>query len=190
LTVWYAADTHFGHRLVSGLRGFASPEEHDAEIIRRWNKRVRPGDTVWHLGDVMLTRDSSYGWECVDQLNGIRHLVAGNHDAPFPGHRDAHKHQREWLDHFESVQAFARRVIAGRTVMMSHFPYAGDRGPDDRAAQFRLRDEGAALLHGHLHSPDRRPREDLYGSRVVHVGLDAWDLAPAREDEVLALLAA
>ena len=32
-------------------RPFASLAEMDDALIRRWNEVVRPGDTVWHLGD-------------------------------------------------------------------------------------------------------------------------------------------
>ncbi len=29
---YFTADLHLGHRLVSGLRGFADPAEHDAAV--------------------------------------------------------------------------------------------------------------------------------------------------------------
>jgi calcineurin-like phosphoesterase family protein len=188
-TVFFTSDTHFAHRLVADLRGFASPEEHDDAIVANWNRAVGRDDIVFHLGDVGMGRPSAF-WPWVDALNGEIHLITGNHDAVWPGHRDAHKHQREWLDHFASVQAFARRKIAGEQVLLSHFPYegGGDHTAEERYPQYRLPDLGLWLLHGHTHSTERRGpfrlpvcafgQEPQPRGRQLHVGLDAWDPAP------------
>ena len=37
-----------------GARGFKSIEEHDAEIIKRWNEVITAEDDVYILGDLML----------------------------------------------------------------------------------------------------------------------------------------
>ena len=146
--IWFTSDTHFRHAMVAQIRGFSSAEEHDEAVIGRWNEAVKAADTVWHLGDVGMR---SGFLPLVGRLNGTIHLIAGNHDAAWPGHRDAYKHQREWLEHFASVQAFARRKIGGHQVLLSHFPYEGDHTAEDRCGQYRLRDEGLWLLHGHTH---------------------------------------
>ncbi|HUK71381.1 MAG TPA: metallophosphoesterase family protein [Streptosporangiaceae bacterium] len=186
--IWFTSDTHFRHKMVAGLRGFETPEAHDYEIVRRWNAAVRPEDAVWHLGDVGMGKTDDAFWACVDALNGTKHLITGNHDAAWPGHRDSHKRQREWLDHFASVQALARRRIGEHHVLLSHFPYQGDHTEVDRCGQYRLRDLGMWLLHGHTHSKERRgpfhPGIAMLGAepqpvmRQLHVGLDAWDLTP------------
>jgi len=179
--VWFTADTHFDHKLVSELRGFGTPEEHDQEVVRRWNKRVRPGDQVWHLGDVGIgALARSLPW--MEQLNGTIHLITGNHDACSPVHRQSHKHLREWMGQFETVQAYARRRIVGRSVLLSHYPYEGDHTATERYSQYRLRDEGLWLLHGHTHSPER------INGRQIQVGVDAWGLAPVSIDEIAELM--
>jgi calcineurin-like phosphoesterase family protein len=38
--------------------------------------------------------------------------------------------------------------------------------------QWRLRDEGKYLIHGHLHSAEK------FNGREIHVGVDAWDFTP------------
>jgi calcineurin-like phosphoesterase family protein len=169
--IFFTSDSHFRHAMVAQLRGFASAEEHDEAVISRWNETVKPADTVWHLGDVGMSRGFL---PLVGRLNGTVHLIAGNHDAVWPGHRDSHRHQRGWLEHFASVQAFARRRIGGHQVLLSHFPYEGDHAAEDRCGQYRLRDEGLWLLHGHTHWQHIQ----VHGGRQIHVGLDAWDLAP------------
>ncbi len=181
---WFSSDTHFLHTMVAGLRGFASSEEHDEAIIANWNRVVRPDDLVWHLGDVGLGNESKV-LEQAARLNGRKQLITGNHDPCWPGHRDSRKHQRRWLEVFESVQAFAKVRIDGRTVLLSHFPYEGDHVGEDRATQFRLRNEGAWLIHGHIHQPDQ-----ITGLRSLHAGLAAWGLSPASEAQLVARLRA
>ncbi|WP_020662674.1 metallophosphoesterase family protein [Amycolatopsis benzoatilytica] len=170
--VYFTSDTHFDHEMVAGLRGFGAPAEHDEEIVARWNRTVSPGDEVWHLGDVGIGRLArSAPW--LAQLNGTIHLVTGNHDAPWPGNRGAYRHQRAWLEHFETVQAFARRKIAGQQVLLSHFPFTGDHTGEDRYTRYRLPDPGDTwLLHGHVHD------EWKVNGRQINVGADVWDLAP------------
>lgn len=201
--VWFSSDTHFLHKLVAGHRGFAGSLEHDEAVIDRWNATVRPDDLVWHLGDVGLGNETGI-LNLAAHLNGRKQLVTGNHDACWPGHRDARKHQRRWLEIFESVQAFARIRLDGRVVLLSHMPYEGDHVGEDRHTQFRLRDEGAWLLHGHTHLTSRlgpHPRfltfmDPVTGDpgvrqplgREVHVGLDAWDLRPASEAGILGVI--
>jgi calcineurin-like phosphoesterase family protein len=179
---FHTADPHFWHRLMVELRGFSSMEEHNGTLITRWNKAVKPEDTVYLHGDTGMGSSSKF-LPLVAELNGTKHLISGNHDEVWAGRRNAHKHQAKWLEVFASVQPFARRRIGGRTVLLSHFPYRGDHTPEDRFAQFRLRDEGDWLLHGHTHQP-----EQVTGRRQIHVGLDAWDLTPVSEVAILKLM--
>ena len=53
------SDQHFSHARISELaeRPFATVEEMNAELVRRWNEVVRADDTVLHLGDLALARD-------------------------------------------------------------------------------------------------------------------------------------
>lgn len=181
---WYTSDPHIHHRLMLTTRGFASLGDHDGTIIKRWNRVVSPEDTVWLLGDVGMGNESAY-LGLVACLNGTKHLISGNHDAVWPGHRDAHKHMDTWLRVFASVQPFARRRIGGHDVLLSHFPYAGEWevAHPDKFTQYRLKDEGRWLLHGHTHGTER-----LHDGHQIHVGLDAWDLTPVHEDTVRKLI--
>ena len=54
--MFVVSDTHFGHEreFLYGPRNFSSIQEHDEEVIRRWNSVVQPDDTVYHLGDVIF----------------------------------------------------------------------------------------------------------------------------------------
>lgn len=187
---WLTSDTHLGHGFVAALRGFASPEEHDMAVAHNWDRRVHDRDVVWVLGDVALG-----GWR--DRLPwfaerpGTKHLVLGNHDRAHPMLRNAHAHQKTYLSVFDSVQTAASLRHDGRTVLLSHFPYDGEgnsRDEDaDRASQWRLRDEGRLLLHGHVHD-DVRARVSVRGTLMGHVGLDAWELSPVTLPDIFAAI--
>lgn len=180
-TLWVTSDTHFGHaKRMPGDRGFASIEEHDAILVENWNKVVRKNDIVFHFGDVGVA-STSYILEVVARLNGRIHLFAGNHDAPFPGHRDSHKHQKRWLEVFDSVQAYGARRVGKQRLMMSHLPYVGDHTAKPRYPEFRLPNTGALLLHGHVHD------KWLVRGNQINVGVDVWKLRPVMLDHVLQL---
>lgn len=72
--VFVIADLHFGHVLVSGLRGFQTTQEHDDTLVKNWNLLVSKKDTVYVLGDV-------FRLDRVLELNGIKKLALGNHDT-------------------------------------------------------------------------------------------------------------
>lgn len=182
MSVWFTSDLHLGHRFVAGLRGFATSADHDERIADEWASAVRKEDTVWVLGDLALGGlDAALA--LVASLPGRKHLVAGNHDACHPMHRRAHVAQRRYLAAFDSVQAFARRRVNGVEVLLSHFPYAEDHAEAPRYSQYRLRDKGRWLLHGHTHSD-----HITTGPREVHVGVDAWNLRPVPESALSGLI--
>lgn len=181
MTVWYTSDLHFGHRFVAELRGFNDVDDHDAALCDNWASRVAADDVVWVLGDLAMSRYVE-ALALIKALPGIKHLVAGNHDPVHPMHRRAPKYQPACLDTFASVQAAARRRINGVDVLLSHFPYTADRG-ETRYPQWRLPNLGAWLLHGHTHAGER-----ITGPREIHVGVDAWGLAPASEHAITQLI--
>lgn len=190
--VWFTSDPHFGHRFVADLRGFASVEDHDAALMDAYRSRIRKQDTVLWLGD-LAANDPAHALTLIAALPGTHHLIWGNHDRGHPMHRNAHRWQRPYLQVFASTQAYARRRLGPtREALLSHHPYTGDHTSPDRHAQYRLRDEGTVLIHGHVHSPERvtwSHARDL-PTLQVHVGVDAWGLAPVHLDDVTALVEA
>jgi calcineurin-like phosphoesterase family protein len=84
--IWLISDTHFGDEAIVGYenRPFTRPSGQtqvnmEKALIERWNGVVGQGDEVFHLGDV------GYGGPTpikgiLEQLNGRKMLVMGNHD--------------------------------------------------------------------------------------------------------------
>lgn len=179
-SVWLTSDTHFRHPRVAELRGFTGPNDHDVEIVDRWNTTVRPGDQVWHLGDVGMGPPALF-LPLVQQLHGEIHLVAGNHDQVWPGHRHAYRHQDEWRRYFASIQPWTRRRLAGHDIMLCHLPYDGDHTIGNRYAEYRLPDRGMPLLCGHVHGA-WDVLHTTAGTLQINVGVDVWDLRPVSLD--------
>lgn len=183
--IFYTADLHFGHRLVSGLRGFADPADHDAAIVDAWKSAVKPNDTVIVAGDLAISRHHDV-YALIGSLPGTKILVSGNHDPSHPMHRGAIRATRDALTVFDHVTPFlVRRTSIGK-VAVSHFPYTGDHGPD-RFVEYRLRDGGMPLVHGHTHGVETVTRTVL-GTVQVHVGVDAWGMQFVPEETVVDLI--
>jgi calcineurin-like phosphoesterase family protein len=188
MQTWFTADTHFGHENIITYcrRPFDSVEAMRAELVQRWNDRVAVDDRVLVLGDFALGRvDESL--KVLDELNGVKELVVGNHDRPF----DPDPRRRaEWTARY--LEAGFHSVIHGTTgfrladrypVLIGHFPYGGDSHGEDRYADLRPWDAGLPIVHGHVHTSWR------LNGRQLNVGTDVHDYAPVSEDDVIRTLA-
>lgn len=129
---FFIGDTHFGHRnilrfdAIKPHRPFNSIEEHDEELVRRWNSVVSKGDTVWHLGDFAF---SSKAIAIAGRLKGMKRLVLGNHD---------HYPTAEYLKYFHKVYGAA---TLKDDVLLTHIPVH-----PEQFSRFRFN------IHGHLHT--------------------------------------
>lgn len=192
-STWITSDLHLGHRFVAELRGFNTVDDHDNVIIGNLHKKTRSGDQLWILGDISSGSSAGerHALKLLDEYATTRnvsmHLVAGNHDAVNPYHRDAHKHFRKFTDVFDTVQPFARRKANGINVWFSHFPWhgGGDRESVERYSEARLHDNGNDfLIHGHLHGArGKRPTP-----RSIDVGVDLWGLSPLNWNYLVELI--
>jgi calcineurin-like phosphoesterase family protein len=165
MTTYRTSDTHLGDLKVALDRGFDTVAAHDEWATGLWRDVIKPTDQVIVLGD--LGRPA-HALPILGALPGTKHLVSGNHDRCHPAHRTARNSQRAYLEVFETVNSALTLRDQGVEFLASHFPYTGDHTEHDRHTQFRLRDEGAWLLHGHVH------KEWKVRGRQINVGLDPW----------------
>lgn len=85
--IWVISDTHLFHenfldfRDSTGakIRPFSSVAEMNSRILDRWNSVVKPGDLVYHLGDVFIGDRDSFK-KLWPKFNGSKRLIVGNHD--------------------------------------------------------------------------------------------------------------
>lgn len=81
MSIFYIADTHFGHESILKLckRPFSTVEEMNEAIVENWNARVKGNDKVYILGDMFYKATGVK--DILTRLKGKKHLILGNHDA-------------------------------------------------------------------------------------------------------------
>jgi calcineurin-like phosphoesterase family protein len=162
MNTWFTSDTHFGHAniIVYCKRPFKDVEEMDAELIRRWNARVQPGDTVYHLGDFALAKGGKKIPAYLERLNGQIHLITGNHDPKQPNA----------LKGFADVKAYKEIKVGEQDVILCHYAFR----------VWNKRHYGSWNLHGHSHGTLKRD----FKMKQLDVGVDCWNYAPISFEEV------
>ena len=84
---------HLGHNNIAIHRGWNNAEEQDEYLIQQWNKAVSKRDTTYIVGDVTMEKPNDY--YKLDQLNGRKIVVLGNHDK--------HQNVKQLLMHVDGV---------------------------------------------------------------------------------------
>lgn len=133
---FYIADTHFGHSNIINFdnRPFFSVEEMDRELINNWNSVVTNEDTVMILGDFCWGLEDDW-IKILDQLNGVKQLIKGNHNLK--------SMSKALRSKFQDVKDYKEIKDSGKRVLLSHYPipfYRGDYNPD------------IVMLYGHVHT--------------------------------------
>lgn len=153
-----AADLHFGDASLCGIaksrprsRPFGTADEMNAEIVRRWNETVCSSDVVHVLGDVGRGSHANL----VAQLNGVKHLIAGNGDA-------LSDLVRRGL--FRSVKVLSQ--FPG--IIMTHVP-----------VHPQLLRGATRNIHGHLHGAS------VPDARYICVSMEQTDFRPVLLEDVL-----
>lgn len=196
MTIYFTSDLHFSHEKVAKARGFLNPWGHDQSLENTLIDTLTKNDQLWVLGDLSSgTKQAEQSalrrlsW-VKEKTGATLHLVPGNHDSCHPKHRDSFKHQREFMEVFDSVQAFARRKFDGVEFLMSHYPYYGDHTLEDRDSQYRLRFNKLPLLHGHTHQKSvvGAPGDPTFPIYQFSVGLDAWGQKPVELEAMVELM--
>ena len=182
----FISDPHLGDAKVSALRGYASTDDHDQAFIDAWHRSINSDSIPVHvLGDISKggLEAENRALEIIGSLPGIKHLVPGNHCRVHPMHSSARGRMRTTMGVFESVMVSDQVNIQGRQIMLSHFPYRGDHEhTGERYVQWRLRDEGLWLVHGHVHD------EWKINGHQINVGWEMWPETFATENDILAII--
>ena len=158
--IFFISDTHFGHENMlhftnydgTRMRPFDSIEELDELMIQNWNEMVKPGDKIYHLGDVFYRHSKPD--ELAKRLNGDKVLILGNHDR-----REA----RWYLKYFRDVRG--TNHIDGN-YLLSHFPVHSDS-----------KGRFVRNLHGHIHAQTvmkSHPIVTLEGYPDIEKEPDLW----------------
>jgi len=126
---WFGSDLHFFHENIlkfeKDSRGrFSNADEMNEYFVSSWNSLVKPEDNVFYLGDVRFSTN-----RIEQRLNGIKHLILGNHDHTII--------ESDW----DSVQFYKEIKIDGQLIVLMHYPIAS----------WNRAEHGSIHLHGHMH---------------------------------------
>jgi calcineurin-like phosphoesterase family protein len=160
VTIFFTADTHFGHRNIIKHcnRPFVSVDDMRETLIANWNSRVGQNDWVYHLGDfAWRTQDG----DVLDRLNGRKFLVLGNHDSA-----RVEEARSGWLYVAPYMELSSGTV---RKIVLCHY----------KLQVWNQMRRGAVHLYGHSHG-------NLPGCRQsLDVGVDNVGFFPITIDEAL-----
>lgn len=170
--IFYTADLHLGERSVMELcrRPFATTEEMDETIIRNWNAAVGRRDTVYILGDVTdrLTETSPL---YLDRLNGIKHLIIGNHDRK-------NLSVARFTEQFASINEYLVIKDHQHKVVLFHYPIAEWEG------YFT----GFYHIYGHIHNSVGNPVNGYMPTleKAYNAGVDLNGFTPQTLEQLKA----
>jgi len=162
--LWFISDTHFGHANILKFVNydgdkvrpeFDSVQDMDETMIERWNSVVKPGDKVYHLGDVAFFEPAYH--KAMERLNGKKRLILGNHDK---------FRMKDYLIYFEKVQESWQPV---RNILFTHRPIF--MGGMEGFEKFNV--------HGHVH----RTRNQL-SPQHLNISIEMTNYTPIHWDEI------
>ena len=177
--IWFTSDTHFWHHNIIPYCGrpFGSTEHMNEALIENWNAKVKPTDIVWHLGDfAFCNKDRAI--EILEQLNGHKHLVLGNHDYKLIKKVDVFFEEivdYKMLKVHLNYQADDGEIVQyHQPIVLCHFPILS----------WDLMRHGSWHLHGHCHgtlptSPALR----------LDVGVDCHHYSPISVEDIQKIFA-
>jgi len=137
--IHFTSDHHFGHENIIKYcnRPFSNAREMNKVMIKRWNEKVKPKDSVYHLGDFGITYKENLK-TILDQLNGKIYLIAGNHESA----AIQNKERFEWIKEYFELKIKDPDCGNGvRRIMLFHYAMRTWRGAG----------RGNWHLYGHSH---------------------------------------
>jgi calcineurin-like phosphoesterase family protein len=171
----YTSDEHLNHKNIirncqrpwdTSRRGCELMTKH---IIEQQNDLLRPGDTIYHVGDwAWGSKSNIRAYELLMQRlrdDVTHHLILGNHDKlnPFT-----------YVElGFASVHTALQIKIGKYDAYLIHDPSAWTVLPRD-----------SILVCGHIHGLFKA----LPDKHTVNVGVDVWDFKPVTQEEILGVL--
>lgn len=178
--LWFISDTHWGHANIltfkrddgTPVRPFASVKEMDECMFDNWNETVKPGDKVYHLGDVVFGENKQETLRQIKNLPGKKRLLIGNHDDVNLMFRSAA---------FETIQLW--RVFGEYGFLCTHIPveFASLKKP-------RMPGGRSFNVHGHIHSDLVMDDSGMVNPYYVNACVEHNNYRPINLDTILEII--
>ena len=152
---FFTSDQHYFHKNIISYckRGFSDINKMHKTLIDAHNSAVSENDDVYHLGDfAMLKKDeiSKIG-PILQKLNGIHHLILGNHDEGKP------------FTYIRMGFASVHTSLNVNEFFLVHDP----------AVAVIFNGMNQKILCGHVHQLTKWVNDD-----ILNVGVDVWNYKP------------
>lgn len=183
---FFTSDWHVFHKnvITYSRRPFTDVDHMHRVLVNNYNASVPPNGVCYFLGDMGLCSSGNLQ-SIIQQLNGTKVLIAGNHDAGI---------NTMYYTGFDVVLHGGLLEIAKQRVTLSHYPlqgiyresldgidradgtnWHGEHRPVSKLHGFHY--TGQFHLHGHIHSPNSGRSVPRLG-RQMDVGVDANNYRP------------
>ena len=172
--IWFTSDLHMMHNkgFLYEPRGFSNEKEMCEALVENWNKLIKPGDTVYNLGDMALSNVEA-AVKYIKKLNGKHFWIRGNHDT-----NNKVQYIMDYCWDQVYYVGWAEMLKEGKYhFYMSHYPTLTSNYDDKKFSQHVI------ALHGHTHQRTNWLHSD--NPFMYHVGVDSHNNAPVHIDEVI-----
>jgi len=174
VAVFFTADLHFGHSEIISFcdRPFEDVAEMNRTLVSNWNSRVSNDDHVYIVGDLFYGGRGAPGQKdaiaTVSKLNGVLHLVAGNHDIPYLKNTSYH-----YL--FADVDQLRYLSHEGEDIFLCHYPLA------EWSGYYR----GSWHIYGHIHNQKNTAYQHMRNlENALNAGVDICRYMPVTFQEL------
>lgn len=176
MTIWFTSDTHFDHfnciefcdrPIGINPRLHSRDEQKEAmneTLIKNWNECVAWDDQVYHLGDFAFCGVSK-ATHILDQLNGDKYLIRGNHDKDLCK-KEEFTRRFIWVKDYYVLRVHDKTTNTHQPIVLCHFPILS----------WENQHHGNWHLHGHCHGSISAHNS---GIRRLDVGVDSVGAIPA-----------
>lgn len=167
---FFTSDLHIGHNksFLYEPRGFSSIEEHDTEIIKRWNSTVQYDDTVYILGDLCMSENKKEWNRVFHSLNGEKIFLYGNHDTVNKITKYIEEYHMK-----DGGYAMIYRYSKRKAFYLSHYPTLINNFEDSRFFW---------NLSGHTHSKNIFQFKEFC---IYNVAMDAHNCTPVSIEQII-----
>lgn len=176
---WFTSDTHYYHYNIIRYtnRPFDNVVEMNEALIANHNAVVGIDDALYHIGDFGFAEPEKLV-EIVQQLNGKKYLILGNHDKTIRKNIEKiFQYHFEWIGDYLEITQQDHMIERGKqNIVMSHYPMLS----------WNKAHHGAWMLHGHCHSTMDHLNKDV---RRYDVGVDGNEYKPICYDELKVIMA-
>ncbi|MDU1847578.1 MAG: metallophosphoesterase [Niallia nealsonii] len=170
---YFISDTHFFHENIIKFsnRPFEDVAKMNQTLISNWNAVIEQKDEVYILGDFVVRGTGKQANEILEQLNGKKYLIKGNHEY----YLDDPEFKNSYFEWIKDYYSFKYNK---KTFVLFHYPILEWNGFYNDSIH----------LYGHVHHKKKEYLRNILGPRAINVGVDVNNFFPISLEQVLTIV--